>query len=437
MAGGTFVTQNKVRPGAYFNFVSDSTLGTLGSRGIATFALKLSWGAAKEVLTINAGDDVRTLLGYNISDSQLLLVREALKRAGTLLLYRLNAGIKAAATVGNLTATAKYGGVRGNDLKVIVQMNIDDNSKFDVRTLLQTDEMDKQTVSTAADLVSNDWIDWSGSGSLTATAGSSLTGASDGTASNSDHTDYLTAVEVHDFQVIALPSNDATLKSVYVSFVNRLRDTEGHKIQLIVENYPTANYEGVISVKNGVVLSDGMVLDSVSATAWVAGATAAAQVNQSLTHQAYDDAIDVNPRYTNSQIEAALTNGEFLFTQNRGRALVEQDINTLTAFTATKGKLFCKNRILRVLDAINNDLREIFDDFYDGKIDNNADGRNLLKNEFVNYLNMLQSIGAIQNFDSQTDITAIQGDEADIVYIEVAVQPVDAVEKLYTKVKVR
>ncbi|CAH1202976.1 hypothetical protein PAECIP111891_02184 [Paenibacillus allorhizoplanae] len=437
MAGGTFTTQNKVRPGAYFNFSSSASLGTLGDRGIATMALKLGWGAAKQVLTIHAGDNVKSLLGYDITDSKLLLIKEALKRAGTLLLYRLNAGTKATVTVGSLTATAKYGGIRGNDLKVIIQVNVDDAAKFDVKTLLGTEEMDKQTVPNIAGLVANAWIDWSGTGALTASAGASLINGADGTTTNSDHTDYLAAIEVYDFQTVALPSNDSTLKAVYVAFTKRLRDDEGRKIQTVLENYPTANYEGVVSVKNGVVLSDGTILDAISATAWVAGATAAAQVNESLTYQAYDDAIDANPRYTNSQIETALKAGEFLFTQNQGRAIVEQDINSLTTFSVTKGKVFSKNRVVRVLDAVNNDLRRAFESFYIGKLDNNPDGRNLLKNEYVKYLETLQSIGAIQNFDSQTDITVIQGESSDSVYTEVSIQPVDAVEKIYTKVKVR
>ncbi|MFH5185725.1 phage tail sheath family protein [Paenibacillus sp. TAB 01] len=436
MAGGTWTTQNKVRPGVYFNFASAATLGSLGERGIATMALKLPWAPAKQVLTINAGDNVKTLLGYDITDPALLLIREALKRAKTLLLYRLNVGTKATATVGSLTATAKYGGVRGNDLKVVIQANIDDNTKFDVKTLLGAAEMDTQTVANIAGLVSNDWVDFSGSGSLTATAGAALTGGADGTVTNSDHTDYLAAIEVFDFQTVALPSNDSTLKSLYVAFTKRLRDVEGQKIQLVVENYPSANYEGVISVKNGVILSDGTTLDSVSATAWVAGAEAAAQVNESLTYTAYDDAIDANPRYTNSQIETALLAGELLFTQNQGRALVEVDLNTLTAFTPEKAKMFSKNRVIRVLDAINNDLKNIFESFYVGKIDNNPDGRNLLKNQYIKYLDTLQSIGALQNFDSQTDVVITQGDDSDSVYVELNVQPVDAVEKIYTKVKV-
>ena len=45
MAGGTWVSQNKERPGAYINFNSVTAPEVeIGSRGIATIALPLKWG---------------------------------------------------------------------------------------------------------------------------------------------------------------------------------------------------------------------------------------------------------------------------------------------------------------------------------------------------------------------------------------------------------
>lgn len=438
MSGGTWVAQNKVRPGVYINVVSEpKPLGTIGERGIATMALSLSWGPSKQVLTINAGDDTKEVLGYDITDPKLLLVRESLKRAKTLLLYRLNEGVKATATHGTLTITAKYGGVRGNDITLVVQTNIDDPAKFDVKTIFAGEEVDVQIVANIDELVDNNWVDFSGTGTLTTTAGVPLTGGTDGTVTNQDHTDYHAAIEVYDFNTIALPSNDVTLKSVYTAFVKRLREDEGRKIQAVLENYPTADHEGVISVKNGVKLADGTVLDAVKAVAWVAGATAGAQVNQSLTYQAYDDAVDVDIRYTNAQIEAALKNGEFVFGQNNGRAIVEQDINSFKSFTPDKGKIFSKNRVIRVLDGIGNDFKRIFEQFYIGKVDNNDDGRNLFRKECISYLDTLQNINAVQNFDAQNDVSVQPGTESDSIYVEAHVQPVDSVEKIYMKVQVR
>jgi len=441
MAGGTWTAQNKVRPGVYINIRSEAQpIGALGERGIATIALPLSWGPSKEVVTIESGQNVFDVLGYDIASPQLLLVREALKRARTLLLYRLNEGSKATANVGSenvMTVTAKYSGVRGNDIAIVVQTNVDDPSLFDVQTLVDGREVDLQTVSSIEELEENAWVTFSGTGAPEPTAGVNLTGGTDGNVTNADYMDYLEAIELHDFNTMAAPVEGETLKGVFTAFVRRLREDEGKKIQVVLPDYPNADYEGVISVKNGVILGDGTTVDNIQATAWVAGATAGANVNESLTYAAYDGAVDVDIRFTNTEIVQALRNGEFLFVPSDGRAIVEQDINTFTSYTPTKRRHFSKNRVIRVLDSIANDLKRIFERFYIGKVNNDDDGRNIFKNEVINYLNTLQDIGAIQNFDPQNDVTVSPGAEVDSVYVELYVQPVDAIEKIYMDITVR
>lgn len=441
MAGGVWVTQNKVRPGVYMNFKSEEQpVGALGERGTVTMALPLSWGPSKQVVTIEAGQNVMDVLGYDITAPQLLLVRETLKRARTLLLYRLNEGDKATASLGSenvMTVEAKYPGVRGNDIAIVVQANVDNPSLFDVQTLVDGREVDLQTVSSIEELQENAWVKFSGTGVPEPTAGVNLAGGTDGEVTNADYTDYLAAIELHDFNTMAAPINDPMLKGVFASFVRRLREDEGKKIQVVLPDYANADYEGVISVKNGVVLADGTVLNNVQATAWVAGATAGANVNESLTYAAYDGAVDVDKRFTNTEIVQALRNGEFLFVPSDGRAIVEQDINTFTSYTPTKRYHFSKNRVIRVLDAIANDLKRIFEQLYIGKVNNDEDGRNLFKNEIINYLNTLQNIGAIQNFDPQADIRVSPGGDVDSVYVELYVQPVDSIEKIYMNVIVR
>ena len=236
---------------------------------------------------------------------------------------------------------------------------------------------------------------------------------------------------------MAIPTKDSTVKGAAVSFIKRMREEEGKKVQGVLENYPTADYEGIISVKNGVKLTDGTIIDAVKATAWVAAATAGAEVNESNTYTTYDDSVDVDVRYTNTQIIEALQKGEFVFVEQGGKAVVEQDINTLTSFTADKDKSFRKNRVIRVLDAIGNDINTIFSQYYLGSTDNHADGRKLFKGECINYLDTLQGISAIQNFDSTKDVEVLPGQESDAVVTNIYVQPVDSMEKLYMTVTVR
>ena len=165
IGGGTFTVQNKILPGAYINFVSMGTNAKMGSRGVAALPLELNWGPDDKVFTMTATDFNATSLkvfGYDPTDANILLVREALKRAKSLLIYRVNGGgTKASATVGGMTVTAKYGGTHGNDIMVAVITNVDDATKVDVVTYLDGVVMDSQTVAKsggAASLVANDFV---------------------------------------------------------------------------------------------------------------------------------------------------------------------------------------------------------------------------------------------------------------------------------------
>lgn len=430
MAGGTWTSQNKVRPGAYINFNSaGEALGSMGDRGTVTIPMIMDFGPVKKVIAVEKGTNLVEMFGYSP-----LLIKEALKRASKVLVYRVNAGAKATKTAGSLTVTAKYEGTIGNNITVSIVADVDDPKLFTVATHLDGKVVYEQAGKTIESLGSNPYVDFSGTGNLVANAGIVLVGGTTGTAVTGDYMHYFTAIEVHSFNTLALPVADNTIKSACVSFIKKLREDEGNKVQAVLSDYPSADYEGIISVKNGVILTDGTVIDSVKATAWVAGATAGAFVNQSNTYTAYDDAYDCDTKYTNTQIIEALTNGELVFIQKGGKAIVEQDINTLTSYTPNKGKAFAKNRVIRTIDAIGNDIGRIFSDYYIGKVDNNADGRNLFKAEIIKYLDTLKGLNAIDSFDASTDVIVNKGNEIDSILVELNIKPVDSVEKLYMSV---
>ena len=195
IGGGNFTLQNKVLPGAYINFVSASGGVSAGSRGVASVPVELGWGAENSIIKMDAGDFNRqavTVFGYDATAPELLLIREAFKRAKTLLVYRVNGGgTKATKTIGGVTVTARYSGTRGNAIKVAVLTNTDGG--FDVVTYLNTTEMDRQTVTKADELAANDFVTF-GSGSLTEAVATALEGGTDGTANGAAYSKYLAAV---------------------------------------------------------------------------------------------------------------------------------------------------------------------------------------------------------------------------------------------------
>lgn len=96
---------------------------TLSDRGYATIALPMSWGPEGKVFTVELAEFLKQsqkIFGYAYTAPELLPMREIFKHAMTVYFYRLNMGGKKAA---NDFATAKYPGIRGNDLRVVIEAN--------------------------------------------------------------------------------------------------------------------------------------------------------------------------------------------------------------------------------------------------------------------------------------------------------------------------
>jgi hypothetical protein len=246
----------------------------------------------------------------------------------------------------------------------------------------------------------------------------------------------LAALKTVVFNTLAYPYDSATYdanKPTIATWIKSMRDDEGVKVQGVLANH-VADSEAIINVAQGVELSDGTTLTAAQATAWVAGVTAGANVNQSNTGKKYAGAVDVSPRMTKTEMEAAIAAGKFIFKVDSAQNVTAvYDINSLTTTTADKGAQFKKNRVIRAIDGINNDIVEIFESNYVGKVNNNADGRSLLRATLVEYFNEMQRLAAIQNFEAD-DVIVSAGTETDAVVIDCYIQPVDSVEKIYITV---
>ncbi|MDR7856303.1 phage tail sheath C-terminal domain-containing protein [Tissierella sp.] len=246
----------------------------------------------------------------------------------------------------------------------------------------------------------------------------------------------LASLKTVDFNTICYPYDGLTYdanKLAIATWIKAMRDTEGVKVQGVLANY-VADDEGIINVTQGVILADNTELTEKKTTAWVAGVTAGANINQSNTGRKYVGAIDVAPRMTKTEMEAAITAGEFIFkVDSMQNVTAVYDINSLTTVTVDKGKQFTKNRVIRTIDGINNDITVIFESNYVGKVNNNADGRSILRATLIEYFNELQRLNAIQNFTAE-DVKVEKGVDSDAVVIDCFIQPVDSIEKIYITV---
>lgn len=101
LGGGVFVTQNKVLPGSYINFVNASTSGNIvGNRGVVAIALPLgkSTGTVIKLTASEFLDDCENLLGKKYDSTEVAPLREIFKHSTKVYIYDLGTDSSKAAT---------------------------------------------------------------------------------------------------------------------------------------------------------------------------------------------------------------------------------------------------------------------------------------------------------------------------------------------------
>lgn len=432
LGGGTFVAHNKELPGAYINFVSAaSASATLSDRGIVTMPLELDWGLDGEIFEIKNKDfkeNSLKIFGYDYAHDKLKGLRDLFLNARTLYAYKLTSGGKKA---GNDLAEALYTGIRGNDLKITIQVNADDDTLFDVKTMLDSVVVDEQTVAKAADLLANDFVKFKASATLAATAVTPLFGGENGTVDGTAYQTYLDKIENYNYNTMGVVTADDTTKNLFVAFTKRMRDEMGVKFQLVLHE-KAADYYGVINVKNKV--SDANCNES-SLVYWVTGVSAGCEVNKSNQNKIYNGEFTVGVDYTQNELKSAVKAGSFMFHKVGSDVRVLEDINSMVTVSDTEGDIFKDNQTIRVLDQIANDIAVLFNTKYLGTVPNDEAGRISLWSDIVKHHRQLNDIRAIENF-ADSDVSVAQGSTKKSVVVTDAVTIVNAMSKLYMTVTV-
>ena len=449
-SGGTWTAQNKVRPGAYINFVSvPKAVGTLGSRGVVAVGMPMTWGPSNEIIKLT-GDELLNgaslaKVGVTAFDEEASLpYRVALSGCFTALLFRTDVGgTKAAATIlaETLKVSAKYAGTTGNAITVVTVKDKPAAGSYTIQILVNNllkEEFVVSTISAMADLESQ-FVDFevlNEAAAIPETAGTALTGGTNGEVDKNTYATFWSLLDTKDFQCLAMYDTDSTLAPLIKDKVGIWREKRGKKVQAVVYDYNTADYEGLISVHQGFKTKTETV-DKTMFMLWVASQTAGAEVNESLTAAEVEGAVEIINPIDEDEIADALKAGKFVLSYRQdGAVVVEKDINTLHTFTVDKGYAFSKNRVIRCLDEIANTAMLVFNRNYCGKISNDTKGRAQYKTELIYQIDTLVGIRAIDNFDGASDITVLPGEDVDSVVVDMTIQPVDSMEKLYMTVNV-
>lgn len=471
MAGGKYTDYNKTLPGVYIRYKTKPDLSAaVGERGTVAIAKQLKSGEFGKFIEISDLTKLKDLVGFDITSDDALFIRELTRGtnltsgASKILLWRLEEqnSQKASLQIGNLKIVAKAEGSDGNKISIAINPDVSSKienvtadkgkyAKWTVTTYYDTEKKNEQvigsftqdatsedngdenyTIAKISDLKDNDLVQFSGTGDLQAAIATNLQDGQDSGVTSTAYSNFLKALGKKNFNVVCYDGQDTVIKSVFNSFVKRMCEEEGKYCVAVMSNYNTANSEYVISVKNGVKIETGDLLSPEEATWWVAGATAGANYNESLTYHTYPGATDLDVEYENSDLVDIVKEGSFTFIKSDGQIMVLTDINTFHDFTPEKSRSLSKNRVVRVIMQICNDLYLNITKTYLGKVDVNKDGVNLVSGMIIGYLEGLQSNRAIKNFVKE-DVT-VEEFEIDSMKAGLYIQPVDSLEKIYVDI---
>jgi len=421
LGGGVFIGQSKTLPGAYINFISLARANaSLSERGTAAMALELDWQAEGEVFEVTSEDFVKNSLGifgYDYSREEMRGLRELFRNAETLYAYRLGkGGVKAECRFG----AAKYPGIRGNDLLVAIGRN---EGLYEAALFLGGTEVDRQTVSSAAELKDNGFVVWDKDADLEITAGAYFTGGKNGDVTFADYQAFLGKIGCYTVNALGVCSDDGAVKALVSEYAKNTRDSIGVKLQCVVYDY-AADYEGVVSVKNPVIGGGSELVY------WVTGVIAGTAVNKSALNKVYDGEYEIYADYSQKELEAAIKAGEFTLHKVGKELRVLADINSLVTVSDEKGEVFKDNQTIRVIDQIAGDIAALFNSKYLGSVPNDESGRISLWADIVKHHEQLAKIRAIESF-ADSDVEVLPGDDKRSVAVKDRITVVNAMAQVY------
>lgn len=430
---GTWSSQNKKLPGTYINFTGEEQVtDTYGNRGRAAMAMVFDWGEdTSDIFTLTPSQfnsRCKQMFGYDYNSPQLQPIREVFLGGATeLYLYRLNGSGGTAATCD--IANARYKGVRGNAISIVVSANVDVPSRYDVVTLLDGVSVDRQIGVTTDTLEDNDFVIFDDPLESLTVQTYTMTGGANASSEPTAamHTDFLTKLAGYNVNCVGCiyaTASETPLNTLYANWAIEQRDTYANAIQAVVYNSPS-DHEAVINVD-----------DSIDFVPWFLGAEAGCALNTTIQNMTYNGNYVPTKTYTQAELEESLDEGKIVLHRVGQEYRVLADINSLVT-TGSNGKNdeFKENKTIRVIDDIATSICDIFNNGYIGKVANNEAGRLSFQNQIIVLLDGYVDASIIGPYD-KSEVTCVEGEQRGSVVVNLAVTLTHMVEKAYVTVVV-
>ncbi|ASS74072.1 hypothetical protein CIG75_03115 [Tumebacillus algifaecis] len=468
MAGGKWTILDTLDPsqrsGFYINFVADAAAGVqAGVQGIVAIPVTAPWGPEGQLVKITSDLEFAATFSNLEEGSAAALILQALKGgASTVLAYRMATGaMKAKATLKEgaedlVKVDAKYSGAYGNRLTLSINGSLADASEkefkiYDGAKLLEKYAFDGTATGLVATVGNNSKyvvLSKVADGTFSTIANQPLTGGVSGlTVTNSEYMDAFAVFEGHayEFNILTIGSGESSLQQSAAEFIRRLRG-EGHFVQLVLghgeaDEFDAAkaaalnlNHEGIVYHNIGVKLA-GSELTPAEFSGRIAGMIAGAGPDASITYAQVRDIDSLTNMLNHNQVREANKAGLVTAFYDGEIYRIEKGINTLTSYSESQHEGYSKIKNISVLDAIGNALTISANKNYIGKVLNDVVGRDALLGAIRAAFDIFEQGRLIQK-GSLVGLDPTRPSVGDQVFLDLRVTPIDAMEEIYTTIRV-
>lgn len=444
------------RPGVEINIqTAPSTYSQ--KDGVVAMVLPLDKGTAgEEYITLTQHDDLSqdfTLGGLTNTRYKALLER-MLQYCKAVKVYPVASSKQASLVVNpQVTLYASNNGVYGNALRVEVKPDAQQSTYF-VATIFYNNVM----------LESYSGLKrWMDVGNLTNLLSVFVTGADEltegtyqlagGTSPNLTIGDYsytLGVLQQVDFNVFVTPLSIqpadgdvwATVENATDKAIKDIREQDDQLKRYIVTSETNSRvaatnlpFKYVLS-STGLYFNDGSVYRDYEAKCILAAILAGTDANVSLTNLAVTGATGVYNVRSNRDIKYDLQTGYIMFYQDsQGTVRIVKD---QTSFVRENGKTptcYTSGLCIREVDYIVDRIKQDFEAYWMGIEKGTEDSAKLYRDVVYATLENFQTQGYITNVSVEDVRVALNGRSGFV--LDLAIQPTDAIEKLYINVEVR
>lgn len=473
MAGGYDPNNPPVRAGFYSLIrAAAEAAATGGAGGIVAFPVHGDWGPVGVFKTSRNQSEYEAVYGTSDIDERVFM-RDAFTGNGQegngaqeLLTYRMPVTGQATAEkdfnnttpAAAINIAAKYPGTKGNDITITFRDNPTDSAYDQMLVYVGGSLVETYTYLNTgiASLVQeanekSNWVKLTllvGTTAMAPVTGVSLTDTvgANGTPVLADYTDAMTVFESEAFNIFAIPNmTDSSILAALRSWCETQNAT-ARRFMIVTggaagETFSAAINRSALSPENENVVNcgynsfispDNVIYSSAEIVGFLCGMIAGAGSKRSITFDRLPAGWSLAVTPSIDDINEAINNGLVIFSKDANGVKVEKGVTTFVNSVDPDKPLedFSKIKSVRTIHQIENDLTQITELEWIGKVPNTPQSRDGYIGALLSYLKTLEDQSIIQNGSSAVRLDETQDNTGDTLYPIYSIAIVDAIERV-------